>query len=818
MRTVIQDVRLALRLMARAPGFTAAAVVTIALAVGANTAIFSLVYGVLWRPLPYPEAGSLVRLSEEHPGGVSPLGEALLSSLTYDAWERSGRTVGPFGAYTSRTFTVADAGEPERIRGSAVTPSVLAMLGAAPAQGRLFTEADAVQGAAPVAVLGHDYWRARFGGDPAVVGRTITIDGASTEIVGVAPAGFSFPRPDASIYTPFIVRRPDSASPGAVGVMFVLARLRPGVTPEQAAAEGTAIARAQERPLAADMLFGKGGPVQVHVRGLAAEATSRVRPAMLVLFAGVGLLLLVACANVANLFLSRGAGRSREMAVRAALGAGRGRIARQLLTESMTFALAGGTLGVALAFVLVRALPALAPAEFPRLEQVAVDGGALLVTLAASLLVGILAGLMPALRGARHGIGAAMRQSDVRTMAGGGGRVRSALLVAEAALAVVLLVGAGLVGRSFAALTSVDAGYEASNVLMGEVYLTGAAAEGRRPEQFATELLARVRAMPGVAAAGTGNMAPFGNSTSITGFTIPGSTGPDGKPVVARALQYDVTPGYAEALGLRLRDGRLFAEADVTRGIGSYLVNETFARTYFTDGRPIVGRQWQNFGREERTAEIIGVVGDVLKDGLDSERQAEIYRVAGPALQGSARSRTNLNLVVRTTGDPAALGPAIREAVRAVEPSAAIDRVGPLAARVSQSVGEPRFAAAVLIAFAALGLLLAATGLYGVLSYTVTTRRREIGVRAALGAERRDLIALVVRQGLGVTVIGIAAGIAAAALLTRLMEKLLFGIEPLDPVSFAVAPAVLLLVALAACVLPAARAAGVEPAEALREG
>lgn len=816
MRTVIQDIRLALRLMARAPGFTAAALVTIALAVGANTAIFSLVYGVLWRPLPYPDAARLVRLSEEHPGGVSPLGEALLSSLTYDAWERSSRTVGPFGAYTSRTYTVAGAREPERIRGSAVTPSVLAILGASPAQGRLFRDADAVPGASPVAVLGHAYWRARFGGDPAIVGRTLTVDGVSTEIVGVAPAGFSFPRPDASIYTPFVVLRPDAANPGAVSVMFVLARLRPGVTPEQAAAEGTAIARAQERPLAADMLFGKGGPVQVNVRGLAAEATSRVRPAMLVLFAGVGLLLLVACANVANLFLSRGAGRSREMAVRAALGAGRGRLVRQLLTESMTFALAGGALGVALAFVLVRALPVLAPAEFPRLEQVALDGGALLVTLAASLLVGILAGLLPALRGARHGIGAAMRHSDVRTMAGGGGRVRSALLVAEAALAVMLLVGAGLVGRSFAALTRVDAGYEPSNVLMGEVYLTGAAAAGRRPEQFATELLARVRAMPGVSAAGIGNMAPFGNSAYITGFTIPGSIGPDGKPVVARALQYDVTPGYAEALGLRLREGRLFTDADVTRAIGSYLVNETFARTYFTDGRPVVGRQWQNFGREERTAEIIGVVGDVLKDGLDSERQAEIYRVVGPALPGSARSRTNLNLVVRAAGDPSALGPAVREAVRSVEPSAAIDRVGPLAARVSQSVGEPRFAAAVLIAFAALGLLLAATGLYGVLSYTVTTRRREIGVRAALGAERRDLIALVVRQGLGVTVIGLAVGIAAAALLTRLMEKLLFGVEPLDPLSFAVAPAVLLVVALAACAVPALRAARVEPGVALR--
>ncbi|MEX2271010.1 MAG: ABC transporter permease [Vicinamibacterales bacterium] len=816
MRTFIHDIRLALRLMARAPGFTAAALVTIALAVGANAAIFSLVYGVLWRPLPYPDPASLVRLSEEHPGGVSPLGEHLLSNITYDAWERSAKTVGSFGAYMSRTHTVTRRSDPERVPGTGLTPSVFALLGAVPAHGRLFVESDAVPGAAGVVVLGHAYWRERFGADPAVIGTALTVDGRPARIVGVAPPGFAFPTPDAAIFTPFVVRRPDAANPGAVNVAFVMARLRPGATSAQAEAEGTAAARGQQRPMAADLLFGKGGPVEVRVRGMAASATERVRPAMLVMFAGVGLLLLVACANVANLFLSRGAGRSREMAVRAALGAGRGRLMRQLLTESVTFALCGGALGVLLAWTLVRALPALAPRDFPRLDSVALDLGALAVTLAASLIVGIISGLLPALRAARGGLSATMRDADVRTLTGGGGKARAALLACEAALAVILLVGAGLVGRSFVALTSVDAGYEPSNVLMGEIYLTGAAAEGARPEQFVAALLERVRAMPGVEAAGIGNMAPFGNSAYITGFIIPGSTGPDGKPLVARALQYDITPGYAEALGLRLREGRLFTEADVTRGIGSYLVNETFARTYFTDGRSAVGRRWENFGREERTAEIVGVVADVLKDSLAGQRQSEIYRSVSAGWQGSDRSRTHLDLVVRTAGDPVALAPAIRDTVRALEPGAAVDRVGPLASRISESVGEPRFAAAVLIAFAGLGLLLAATGLYGVLSYNVTTRRREIGVRAALGAERRDLIGLIVRQGLGVTIAGLVIGIAAAALLTRLMEKLLFGVEPLDPVSFALAPLVLLAVALVACVVPARRAARVDPAEALR--
>ena len=679
-----------------------------------------------------------------------------------------------------------------------------------PSHGRLFQEGDAVQGAAPVAVLGHAYWRARFGGDPAVVGTMITVDGRQSEIVGVAAPGFSFPQPDASLYTPYIVRRPDPKNPGMVGVMLAVARLKPGVTPEQAAAEGTAIARTKDRPLAADMLFGKGGPVEVRVRGVAAQATARVRPAMLMLMTGVGLLLLVACANVANLFLSRGAGRGREMAVRAALGAGRGRLLRQLLTESVALACIGGAIGALLAVALVRALPALAPDDFPRLENVAIDRGALLVTLAGSLIVGVLAGLLPAIRGARHGLGATMRETDARTIAGGGGRVRGLLLAAEAALAVVLLVGAGLVGRSLSALMRVDAGYDPSNVVIGEVYLPGAAGEAGRTIQFADALLERLRALPGVEHAGVANMAPFGGSTSISGFTMPGTAGPDGQPVVARALQWNVTPGYAEAMGLRLREGRLFTDADRSSGIRPVIVNETFARTYFTDGRPAVGRRWDS-GDDSPVTEVVGVIGDVLKDSLDQERQPEIYEVAS-----ASTSMRLLNFVMRTSGDPETVARPIRDVVRALEPAAAVDRVGPLASRVAESVGEPRFAAAVLMAFATLGLLLAATGLYGVLSYNVATRRREIGVRAALGAERSNLVGLIVRQGVGVTMIGLAVGMVVAAFATRLMEKLLFGITPLDPVSFAIAPLVLLAVALAACALPAFRASRIDPAEALR--
>ena len=809
--SLLHDVLLAVRLMARAPGFSAAALLTIALAVGANTAIFSLVYGVLWRPLPYPDADRLVRLSERHPGAASPFGdEALISSLTFDAWERTGRTVEQFGAYNPRSFTVTGAGEPERVRGAGLTPSLFGMLGVVPVHGRTFAPSDAVEGAPPVAVVGYRYWQSRLGGDPAAVGRVIVLDGRATQIIGVAPDGFAFPESETRLYVPYRIARPDPSDPGRVGVMPAVGRLAPGVTAAQAAAEGTAAARSVERPFAAEMLFGKGGPVEVNVRGLADEATRRVRPAMLALISGVGLLLLVACANVANLFLSRAAGRGREMAVRSALGASRLRLVRQLLTESLTFAAAGGALGALLGYVLIRVLPLFAPEDFPRLDNVAIDTTALAVTAAAALLVGVLSGLTPAIRGSRSALSGAMREGDLRTMTAGQSGVRSALLASEAALAVVLLVGAALIGRSFVNLANVDAGYEPANALIGEVYLTGAAAEGARSVQFTRTLMERLRALPGVRAAGAGNMAPFGSALYLSGFTIPGSQGPDGKPVVARAAEYAVTDGYAEALGLRLREGRLLDAADATSGTIAVVLNDSFVREFLADGRPVVGRLFPDFGSDDAPAEIVGIVADVLP-ALDRAPQPEFYT----ALRDDARLR-HINVIVRTEGDPREMVGQLRAAVRDIEPSAALARVEPLAGRVSGSVGEPRFAAAVFISFALLGLLLAATGLYGVLSYSVSTRRREMGIRAALGADRRDLMRLVLRQGVGVTLIGLAIGLGASALLTRLMERLLFGVQPLDAASFALAPAVLLAVAIAACALPARRAAGVDPAIALR--
>jgi putative ABC transport system permease protein len=807
LRELLLDSRHAVRFLRRSAGFTVAALLTMALAIGANTAVFSVVYGVLARPLPYPDADRLVRLSEEHPGGTPLVVEAVLTDLTFDTWRSRATTVEGFAAYTTWERTVTIGQEPERIAGATVSPSIFGLLGAAPAAGRFFREDEALAGASDVVVISNGLWQRRFGGQASVVGTTMMLDGRPHVIAGVAPAWFYFPDHGTEFWTPHVFPKRDS---GSADLLWALARLKPGVSPAQAAAEGTSAARSVTRPMAAELLFGKGGPVEVHVRRLAEEMTGSVRPALVALAVAVAFVMLIACANVASLFLARGVSRETELSVRAALGAGRGRLVRQLLTESLALGAAGGVAGLAVAWLLTSAFPAFAPESFPRIDEVRIDWRVLGFALAISLAAGAIAGVLPALRGARSGPANALRSGGDRVTSQGE-RIRALLLAGEAALAVLLTIGAALVARSFTTLVSVDAGYDTRNVLAARVYLSGPNAI-EIPGPFVESLVDRLRAAPGVVAVGAGNMAPLGDASFVSGFTV-SPAGPSGRPVVARALQYVVTPGYAEALGLRLREGRLFRPQDGKSGPEAMIVNESFARTYFNDGRPVVGRRHKGMlGSDDTIIEVVGVVADVLKDGLDQEPQPEIYL----ALSGQFRIRRVVNLIVRTAGDPAAFVPTLRETVRQVDRRAAIGETAPLAEQVATSVSEPRLGATVLAAFAGLALSLAATGLYGVLSYSVSQRRREIGIRAALGATRGALLSMVIRRGLGVTAIGAAAGLVAAAGATRMIEHLLFGVTPLDARSFVVGPVLLLLVALLSTVLPARRAARVDPAEALR--
>ena len=700
--------------------------------------------------------------------------------------------------------------------GAEVSPSLLPIAGARPALGRLFDASDAAEHAAPVVILGEALWRQRFGADPTVVGRSIAIDGAPSTVVGVLEARFSFPDPRARFWLPYAIAPvPDPAVSqrttgfGAIGLM------KPGATPEQVSAEGTAAARSVPVTLSTELLWGKGGPAVVHVRRLADDVSAPVRPALLVLAGAVALVLLIGCANVASLLMSRGLARQRELAIRAAIGASRGRLVRQLLTETSGPATLGGAGGLAMAWMLVRLTPVLAPASFPRLDDVRIDMTTLGAAVVASMFAAFASGLAPALRAGDAGadsvrLGAGANVQNPRTRG-----VRNGLVVAETAFAVPLLVGAMLLAHSFLRLTHVDAGYGVDRVLTARVDLLGGDVPARS-ERLIETVLSGLRARGEVAAAGAGTMIPFTPFTAITSFTLPGPDG--GAPVQTRARTYVVTPGYAEALGLRLVAGRLFAARDVDGGVRPIIVNEQFARQYLS-GAPVVGRQFGALYKNETgsTSEIVGVVGNVLKDGNDRKPEPEVYFLDGSGT-GAAKRRMlgYMSFAVRTTGDPAALAALLRSLIRDADKGASIEAVEPLAQAVAASVAEPRFATTVLAAFSLLALTLTAIGLYGVLSFGVTERRRELGVRAALGAGRGDLVGMIVREGLGLTLGGLTLGMLAAAGLTRLLQGLLFGVTPLDALAFAAAPLLLVPVALLSCALPARRAAAASPAEALR--
>ena len=810
-----QDVRSALVAMRRSPGFAATALVTLALGIGSTTAVFSIVHAVLLRPLPYTNPDRLVRLWEEYPGGVSPAGNRWLSRSTYVTWRERNDTLDALGGYALSEYLLVFGSEGVKESGARISAAVLDTLGVPPALGRFLTDDDDRQGAPPVVIVSNGLWRERYGSSPAVLGASLVIDGTAHTIVGVAPPAFEFPEPGVRIWLPYAIPRSAAAPTGAI-VFTALARLKPGVTLAQAEAEGTAAARTAPSHRLTEFFFGKGGPVIVHARALVDDMTAPARPALSVLSVAVALVLLIACANVTNLLLSHGVTRQRELAIRAAVGGSRVRIVRQLFTESAVYSIAGSALGLVLAWWLVRMLPAVAPPALPRLNAVTLDRTVVMFWTLTTVLAAVAAGLAPAVRGGRVDLADALRSADRSSGTGFRGaharRLRDGLLVVEAAFAVILIVGASLLARSFVRLMGVDNGYTADGVLIATVDLPRGTTEART-DQFIEAALARLRAMRSVSAAGAGAMIPLMRQTAIATFTLPDSIA-GGKPTQGRALVYWITPGYAEALGLRLHEGRFFVGTDARAGTLATIVNQEFVRQHLA-ARQVVGLRIPNLVGQDLgvTAEIVGVVGNVLKDGNDRQPRPELYFVHGSHGQ---RIDSQVNLVIRTTGNPAALAQDVRGLMQQVEREAVVDRIEPLTTSVAASLDAPRFAATVVAGFAIMAMVLAAVGLYGVMSYSVSQRVRELGIRAALGAQRGDLVGLVLREGLSVTCAGMALGVAGASLLTRLMQELLFGVTPLDAVAFTVAPAILIAASVAACLGPALRAAATDPATTLR--
>ena len=819
MGTLVQDIRLAFRVLLANRGFTAATLLTVALGVGGTAAVFSVIHGVLLRPLPYDESERLVRLWEVHPGATAPFRAAALSVPTYRAWSTSSESLEAIGAYYTDEFDVTGAGAARRVRGVQVTPSLFRVLRAPPAVGRLFDEADAARGAAPVVVLAYTTWQERFGGDPNVSDRRLTIDGVDHRIVGVVPPGFSFPPPvvgaegqsEVGLYTPFEVTAVDPDAK-VIGVVQAIARLADGATAVQAEVEGTAHARGVGRPFA-DLLFGEGAPVEVRVRSMVEQMTANVRPALLLLVAGAGLVLTIACANVTNLLLSRVSTRAREFATRAALGADRRRLLRQVVTESVVFSLVGGVLGLFVGWVFITAVRSLAPEDFPRLQDIRVDMWFLAVGGVVAVFVGSIAAVLPALRQTGADLVSAMQVGGIRSMGSAGRRLRETLVVVEVALAIVLLVGGALLARSFVALLRVDAGFDAANVLVADIHVP----EGSDPrgEELAVAALERLREVPRVVVAGAGNMTPHGSRLYSSGFRLPGMTTRDGEPLVATALHSVITPGFAEALNMRLVAGRFLTIEDTTSPIIAMLVSEAFVDAYFNDGRPAVGRRFSGMfagmlGRDDAVVEVVGVVQDVLLRSPDQAPQPQIH-----VPHGVGFGIRHATLVLKTDGEPATSAPLLTSIIQQLDPVATLGQMGPLTDKVGTAVEGPRFTAFVIGAFAVLAHCLATAGLYGVLSFGVTQRRREIGVRAALGATPGDLVVMVLKQGMTVTMVGLAVGLGGSIVVSRAMASVLFGVEALDGVAFIIPSAVVLVVAAASCYLPGRRAAAIEPAEVL---
>ena len=804
METLLQDLRYAVRMLIKKPGFTAVVVAALALGIGANTAIFSIVNSILLRPLPYRDPDRLAMIWMDNKR--MNVDQDIHSYANYADYRDQNQVFESMAAYYGISLNLVGVGEPERIIGSATSASLFEVLGVDPQKGRVFTSDEEQIGQDRVAVLSHGLWQRRFGGEPNIIGQEIQVSDVSRTVIGVMPPSFKFPHKDAEIWVPMALNDNQKRSRGSFGY-YAIGRLKPGVTIQQAQAEMGTIAGnlANQFP---DTLEGYG----VNLVPLHQQVTGKVRPALLVLLGTVAFVLLIACANVANLLLARAAGREREIAIRTALGANRGRLVRQLLTESALMGLAGGAVGLLIAKWGLSALIALSPEDIPRLDQIGIDGRVLAFTLLVSLVTGLIFGLVPALQASKPDLNESLKESGRSSTSGvDRRRVRSALVVLEVALSLVLLIGAGLMIKSFSQLQKVDLGFNPDRLVSMNIQLSRTKYQGPLSAQFFRQLIERVESMPGVESAGATTAMFIDALPNSTNFTV------EGKPPVSASEQIEtpvdsVTPSYFRTMGIALLQGREFTEQDGLDAPPVAIINDTFARRFWPAEDP-VGRRFK-FGDTSSNAPwmtIVGVVGDMRRTGLDVDVRCETFL---PYTQ--RRFIGFLSLVVRAKSDPRGLATAVRDQVWAIDPGQPVSHIRTMDQLLDGMMAQRRLNMVLFALFGGVALVLAAVGVYGVISYSVTQRTHEIGIRMALGAGRGDVLKMIVRNGMTLVLIGVAIGLVAAFGLTRLMTTLLFGVSATDLTTFVAISGILSGVALAACFVPALRAIKVDPMVALR--
>jgi putative ABC transport system permease protein len=802
--TLAQDIRYGLRILARSPGFTAAAVLVLALGIGANTAIFSVVNAVLLKPLPFGHPARIVSVPHVPPQDIFPGQKTFaVSPANYLDWKAQNDVFEHMAILTDGTTTLTGAGDPQSVGTGYVSAEFFAVLGLKPRLGRLFAQGDDEPGQR-VAVLSEEFWKTRFGSNPSAVGGSIALNGQQYSIVGVLPSGQAYPA-GLDVWVP-LVFSPEEKAVRGMHDYNVLARLKPGVTLDGARAQMNAIAARLAVQYPKDDKGWGATVIPLHE-----ELVGDVKPALLVLLGAVAFVLLIACANVANLVLARTLGRRKEIAVRAALGATRPRIAQQLFIETTLISLAGGALGVAIAGLGLHGIVAFLGDRMPRTTEIRLDAPVLAFTFGVSLLTGLLAGVIPAVRLTRGDQAEALKQGGRSDSDAGSPAARNALVVAEVALALMLMVGAGLLVRSLGRLRGVDPGFDPKNVLHvpagipDEKYTTP---EARRA--FYARVLERVRALPGVEAAGGMNTLPLSTNGSIQPFAIEGRAAgamTDQPEVAVRVL----TPGTLKTMRIALRGGRDFTAADDERAPAAILVSEAMAKRFWP-GENAVGKRLTLTFFPQTVREVVGVVADVKLRGL-----ADLEPVAAIYLPHAQMPGTNMSLLVRTDRNPRGVASAVTAAIRATDPEQPVEGIGTMDEYLRDSLSHQRFNVLLLTAFAALALGLAAVGIYGVLAYAVRRRRREIGIRMALGADVTALLRLVVFQGMRPALVGLGIGLAGSLALGRVLTSLIYGVSPGDPLTLAAVSLLLVLVSLAACALPAWRATRIEPNRVLRE-